>query len=269
MSVREHLEHGEVEGLRTGRYPLGIAGSCIVYRLGSAVIDTGPPNQWPFVRRFLDERRVQRVFITHHHEDHAGNAARIARHPEPVILAPEASRAPLRHGFSLKPYQRMVWGAPPRCDVIPLSETPVEIDGGCLVPVPAPGHSPDMTCYLEPERGWLFSGDLYIAARPRFARADEDIATQIETLRRVAALEFETMFCAHRGVVHDGPDALRAKLDFLVGLREEVRHLRARGHSVSAIARRLLGRESLMSLVTAFHFSHRNLVRGCLATADG
>ncbi len=44
------------------------------------------------------------------------------------------------------------------------------------IAVHAPGHSPDMTCYLEAERGWLFTGDLYITSKPCFFRADENSA---------------------------------------------------------------------------------------------
>jgi glyoxylase-like metal-dependent hydrolase (beta-lactamase superfamily II) len=130
--------------------------------------------------------------------------------------------------------------------------------------VHTPGHSPDMTCYLEPDRGWLFSGDLYISSKPRFLRADENVDDQIESLRRVLELEFDTVFCAHRGVVRDGHNGIKAKLDYLISLREEVRQLYAEGRSVSEITKTLLGGAGFLSLITLYHFSKRNLVRGCL-----
>ena len=122
-----------------------------------------------------------------------------------------------------------------------------------------------MTCYLEPERGWLFTGDLYISSKPRFLRADENIHDQISSLERILNYEFELLFCSHRGVVPNGPDALRSKLDYLVSLRDEVRSMWQAGRSVSQIRRDLLGRETFMSLVTLFNFSKRNLVKACLA----
>ena len=42
----ERIEHHEVEGIRVGRFGSQINTTCIVYRLGSTVIDVGPPNQW-------------------------------------------------------------------------------------------------------------------------------------------------------------------------------------------------------------------------------
>ena len=273
-SSTDRFEHESVEGLRAGRFDLGINSSCIVYRLGSTVVDTGPPNQWAVVRKFLQERDVKRVLVTHHHEDHSGNAARLKDEMQATVFVPERGLEPMSHGFRLRPYQRIIWGVPGRLESRPTpGET--EIEGGLrLLAVPAPGHSPDMTCYLEPERGWLFTGDLYIASRPRFMRADENVDEQIESLRRVGVLEFETLFCAHRGVVTDGQRAIRAKLDYLVSLRDEVRHLNAQGRSTGEITRILLGRESVMSFLTLFHFSKKNLVRGCLprahtATVDG
>lgn len=258
------FEHEGVEGLRAGRFDLGINSSCIVYRVGSTLVDTGPPNQWRTVRRFVEERSLTRVLVTHHHEDHGGNAGRLQRTSSAPVYAPERALEPMRRGFRLRPYQRIIWGRPARAEPR-ASPGEIPLDGGLrLLAVPTPGHSPDMTCYLEPERGWLFGGDLYIASRPRFMRADEDVDEQIESLRRVLRLEFDTLFCAHRGVVADGRQAIGAKLDYLVSLRDEVRGLRREGRSIAEIRGTLLGRETFLSLVTFYHFSKTNLVRGCL-----
>ncbi len=265
----ERFEHEGVEGLRAGRYDLGINSSCIVYRLGSTLIDTGPPNQWPVVRRFARERHVERVLITHHHEDHGGNAARLTRELDAGVFVPERGLEPMRRGFRLRPYQRIIWGRPDRLEARVCPEE-TALEGGLrLRAIASPGHSPDMTCYLEPERGWLFTGDLYIASKPRFMRADEDVNDQIESLRRVLDLGFDTLFCAHRGVIVDGRRAIEAKLDYLRSLRDEARRLRGEGRSIREITRTLLGRETFLSLITFYHFSKTNLVRGCLRAGRG
>jgi glyoxylase-like metal-dependent hydrolase (beta-lactamase superfamily II) len=264
----ERFEHEGVEGLRAGRFDIGINSSCIVYRLGTTLVDTGPPNQWPVIRRFLEEREVRRVLVTHHHEDHSGNAARLKTEMRAEVFAPERGLRAMSGGFRLRPYQHLIWGAPGRVRLGPSPEV-TSLEGGMsLRAIPAPGHSPDMTCYLEPERGWLFTGDLYIASKQKFLRADEDVDDQIDSLRRILDFDFDTLFCAHRGVVTDGRRAIRAKLDYLVELRGEVRRLHGEGRSVGEIRRILLGRETLMSLLTLYHFSKTNLVRGCLAPGD-
>ncbi len=265
MAVSERFTHEGVEGLRVGRFDLGISSACIVYRLGRSVIDTGPPNQWPTIRQFLRERAVEQVMITHHHEDHSGNGAQLQRQMHAAVYGPARGVDLMQRGFPLRPYQHVIWGAPER--FLP-RRVPSQIDLGdglSLRPVATPGHSPDMTCYLEPERGWLFTGDLYIANKPRFMRADENVHDEIRSLRRVLQLDFGTLFCAHRGVVADGPGAIRGKLDYLVSLRAQVQALHSEGRTIHQITRWLLGRESLMSFLTLFHFSKRNLVRACLA----
>jgi len=121
-----------------------------------------------------------------------------------------------------------------------------------------------MTCLLERERGWLFTGDLYIAARTRLLRQDEDLGAEITSLRRMLELDFDTVFCAHRGVLGAGKAALRRKLDFLESLCQQVADLRRQGRSREEITRLLLGREGLMTLLTGYHFSKRNLIAACL-----
>ncbi len=270
MPAVERLAFADVEGLRVGRFRSQINTTCILYRLGETVIDTGPPNQWRTVRRFLAERRVRRVVVTHHHEDHGGNLAAIGRAHRADLFSPPEGIGRLAGGFPLEWYRRLIWGAPDRVEAAPL---PVRLDlegGWTLEPLAAPGHSTDMTCFLEPGRGWLFTGDLYISSRLRYLRADEDLPAMIESLRRVLERDFATVLCSHRGVVEDGKAALGRKLDYLLELCGRARELAAAGRDLRAITRELLGAEDAMSRLTRYHFSKRNLIAGCLRdTAAG
>jgi len=263
----KRIEHAGVEGIRVGRFASQINTTCILYRLGSTVIDTGPPNQWRRVRKFLGERAVSKVVVTHHHEDHSGNLARIHQQLASPVYSPAGSIARLSSGFALRLYQHVMWGRPSPVEPAPLPEALALDDGRSLVAVAAPGHSDDMTCYLEPDRGLLFTGDLYIASKTRYLRRDEDLGQQIESLRRILDLDFTTLFCSHRGVIPDGKAALGKKLAFLEELCERVAHLRAEGLGVREITHRVAGREGLMTLMTGFHFSKRNLVNACFELA--
>ena len=78
MAEHQRLRHGDVEGLRVGRFGGKVNTTCILWRIGDTLIDTGPPSDWRPVRRFAGERSLRRVVVTHHHEDHAGNLARLA-----------------------------------------------------------------------------------------------------------------------------------------------------------------------------------------------
>lgn len=262
MPTLQRLRHGDVEGPRVGRFKGPINTSCILYRHGDTVIDTGPPNQWRAVRKFLEERQVRRVVVTHYHEDHAGNLGRV---PEAELLAPAASLRPLSEGHFLRPYQRLIWGRPPTVEAQPVPGKIELPHGGRLRAIATPGHSADSTCYLDAQRGHLFSGDLFISTRTRYLRKDENLPAQIASLRSVLELDFDTLLCAHRGVIADGKGALRRKLDTLESLCEEVAALHDQGLDARQITRRLLGREDGMTWWTGLHFSKKQLVEGCLA----
>ncbi len=267
MGVVERLECDGVEALRVGRFGTKVNTACVLYRVGSTVIDTGPANQWPAVRRFLREKPLAQALVTHYHEDHAGNLARIAREFGPGVrtLAPAATVPFLAEGFPIERYRRVIWGSP-RGRVRP-EPVPQEIPlgtGSWLVPVATPGHSPDMTCYLEPNRGWLFCGDLFIATRLHYLRRGEDLAGILASLRLIQRYEFDTVFCGHRGPVRGGKEALRKKLDNVEALCRQVASLHRAGNGVREITRRLLGREGFVALFSGGRFSKRSLIEECL-----
>lgn len=255
---------GEVEGLRVGRFNLGVNTTFVVCRLGATLIETGPPNCWNRVRAFAQEGRLDTILVTHHHEDHSGNGGRLSAMCQARVLAPERSLPLLRQGYPMQFYRRQVWGAAPTYEAEPLPLQFEDPSGNSWQVIAAPGHADDMVVLLEKKRGLLFSADLYVATRVRFARPEDRLNLEIESLQRAIELPFEHLICAHRGLVERGHQALRAKLDYLVSLRQQVRELHAMGWSVSRIQRRLLGREGLTALLTGWHFCKANLIRACL-----
>jgi len=264
MSLIQHLSHGEVEGIRVGRFTSQINTSVIVYRVGDAAIDAGPPNQWRFVRDFLQSRGVRRVLITHHHEDHSGNGATIRRELKIPVLAPELSIPYLSQGYPMQLYRRVIWGVPAkfRAETLPRE---VELAPGLsLHLLPASGHAPDMVCFLIPQRGWLFTADLFITPAPQFARKADHYREEMESLRGVLEHDFATVFCAHRGVVENGKEMLRRKLEYLEELYGKVGEMHRAGKSLREIRLALLGREGMMSWLTFFHFSRRNMIKSVL-----
>lgn len=146
----------------------------------------------------------------------------------------------------------------------PLPET-LSYEGGLLQVVATPGHSADHVVFFDPDRRWLFGGDLFITAKVRLARRDENLTQLIDSLRRTFHLEPRILFDAHAGVVPNATGALTEKLRWLTDLRGEARRLQAAGNPVTQIRRRLLGREPvMMGLLTFGDFSKENLIRSLL-----
>lgn len=263
MSVLASFRYQDLEGLRVGRFNLGINTSFIIYRLADTIIDTGPSNQWKYVRPFVTSRPFSQLLLTHHHEDHSGNAGTIYQLTGVQPMAPALTVDILRRGFSIPPIQKLIWGEAGKVEAKVLPEE-VYIAGDRVEPVFTPGHAEDMTCYLIPERGWLFSADLYLASHLKLLRIDEDIATILESIRNVLDRDFDVILCPHRGVVENGKVRLQEKYNYLLDLADRAQSMEKQGVDLATITKRLLGRENMMTILSRYNFSKRNLIASCL-----
>ena len=122
MSVRDSFTFHDLEGLRVGRFNLGVNTTFIVYRLGGTVFDTGPSNQWRYVKPFIQQRPLQQLLLTHHHEDHSGNAAAIKAMTGVTPLASSQALDKLRNGYRVPFMQKVIWGGPTPVEVEPLPQ---------------------------------------------------------------------------------------------------------------------------------------------------
>lgn len=263
MSLRR-FNFNDLEIFRLGRFPGRINTTCIVYRFGNTLVDTGPPNQWKEVQTFIQEKDVKQICITHHHEDHCGNTAQIKHKTNAKVYAHANACNWLSTGWYMEPYRHLIWGRPQKFEAL---AAPNQIDLGnglSLKCIHTPGHSEDSLCFLESERGWLFTGDLYISSRPHSLRIDENPHQQIRSLEYLLNFDFDLVLCAHRGIVEDGKIAIAKKLTYLKELRDEVIYLHAKGLSEREIRKKLLGRETFVSLLTLFNFCKQNFIRNIL-----
>lgn len=264
-NIVEIHDFGDVTGFETGYAPLTRPlMNVIFYQVEDILIDTGQSRMSNTILSLLDRRTIGRILLTHHHEDHSGNASLISRTRNiPVFAHPETAKK-LSTGFKIMPYQLLLWGKASPVDV---SELPGVIEGERikLVPVHAPGHSKDLTVYHEKDRGWLFSGDLYLGSRIKFFRADENIHETISSLKKVLRLDFRKLFCGHNPKLSDGKKYLMEKHDYLENLCGEIRRLGEKGYSVKEIKRALSRKENLfVYLLTFGNASFSNLVRSAL-----
>jgi glyoxylase-like metal-dependent hydrolase (beta-lactamase superfamily II) len=211
------VDYGDVRYFRMARTVLGRAIYWTgVYLVDGLLVDSGPPNLARDVRRLVGDLGVRQCVTTHHHEDHSGNHGLLARELSITPLAHASAVARLAEPESQPQlYRRVAWGARPPASVAPLGER-LETPRFRFQVIYTPGHATDHVALFEPERGWLFSGDLYLAHRLRYLRADEDVYAMMDSLRRVLALEPRVLFCQHRGRVEQGAARLRDKLEFLV-----------------------------------------------------
>lgn len=227
------------------------------------LIDSGPPATAGELVTWCRGRGVRQAVNTHHHEDHSGGDWAVQRRLGVPLAVPPLAVPILASFYRLEFYRRVVWGQPRNVTAQPLSGA-VETERFCFEIVPTPGHSPDHVCFFEPQQGWLFSGDLFIHERVRYARPEEDIAGELDSLRRVLALRPRRLICSHAGFVEDACGALGRKIAYWEGLAAQAQALCDEGLSPRQIRDRLLGPEGWGSRVTGGHSAKVHLIRGLL-----
>ena len=264
MPIRKRFESQGVVGARVGKFNLGLTSTFIIYRIGETLIDCGPVNQWGAVRTFIEEAPVKELILTHHHEDHSGNAARIAKVYDLMPYAPELGRDKLANGFQIPFIQWVIWGRAQPVVTQPLPKRMTLMNGMKITAVYAPGHAKDLHCIHFPEQGWLFTADMFIARKIKLLRKDENLQQLMDSLDKLITLDFEVIFCAHRGPVEEGNKPLVDKLNNLKQLCHDAQQLQKKGHSVEEIVVELLGPEDMMSRSSGLNISKRNMIREAL-----
>lgn len=229
--------------------------SASAYLSRGVLIDCGFPRVARGVAALLARERPSGVMVTHHHEDHAGNAELVARSGIPMAASP-ATLAALRSPGSIRLYRRVTWGTPPplRTPVVPFEHDDLRL-------IPAPGHSHDHHVVWDASTGTLFGGDLYLGVKVRIAHPGEDPRRLARTLRAIASLGPVRLFDAHRGFVDAPASLLESKADWIDETVQAVEARITAGLSNRAIVRELFGGESLPGYFSGGDYSRTNFVR--------
>lgn len=266
MNISQTLNFGPVTGFRVGAAPVGRPlMSVICYRVDDVLIDTGAGNARKLVEAAIEPKTLQAIYLTHYHEDHAGNAAFLHNKFATPVYGHSLTAQTLSQTVKLKLYEKYIWGGLDRVRVTTLTDRFATAHHEFNV-VYTPGHSHDHVVFLEPNQGWLFSGDMYLGARIKYFRCDEDIYQTVESLKTIAELNFDSLFCGHNPQLKEPRKAIQRKIDHLENIIGYVQQLQAKGMSRREVVREAVkGRESwLVKLITLGDVSYRNMILSVL-----
>ncbi|MEM3525819.1 MAG: MBL fold metallo-hydrolase [Candidatus Jordarchaeaceae archaeon] len=235
------------------------------YLVDGLLIDTGPSHTAEELVKFLEGKGIKFAVNTHFHEDHVGANSllqhrlgiKIFAHPKAVPLISEVPK--------LLPYQELVWGYPKPTQVSPIPNN-IKTDSFNFEIVETPGHTQDHIALVEREKGWCFTGDLFVTEKPKAFRPAEDVLEIIGSMRKLVGLPTDRLilFTGIGRIVKDGRVALQSCADYLEDLSRKVKNLAEKGLSVSAIREELIGEDTSLAILTDGDFSAENLIKSIL-----
>src|SRR5699024_11492369 len=109
----------------------------------------------------------------------------------------------------------------------------------------------------------LFTGDLYVTPYPKVFLKDESISDYIESLEYLQSSDYDTVFCAHEGVIENGKEKMAKKLAYLKRIRSEVVQLHKLGYSDKGIRSKIFPKRVKLELISFGFFSRLHLIRSC------
>ena len=187
---------------------------------GLTMIDTSLPTAPKRILKQLREAGhfpsdVKRIIITHAHPDHVGGLPELAKLTGAEVWASEGEAKVIRGEMTIvrPPVKSIPW--PQRIIRFMLPPTrfkpgqvhrilkdgdTLDVMGGLQV-LSTPGHAPDHLSFWQPDKSVLFAGDtmihLYRPLDPIFKAMTVDMALNMRSVRRLAALEPQIILCGH------------------------------------------------------------------------
>ena len=254
------LEHfGDVSYIKQTNTNMGAHIDVYLYLVDGLLIDCGPQIMEQELGSFFRTQPIEKLAVTHLHEDHCGMAAWVQQNlGVPICLdSQDITEADAEGEYAQ--YRHLTWGDRPGFLALPLPPVLTTHKYSFQI-FNTPGHMARHSVLLEKNKGWLFSGDLYVRSKIRFCAQGENMKEYIKSLENILAHDFDTVFCAHAGVLENGREKLRQKLDFMLELQEKVNVLRRQGLSNREIDHELFPDEQIITLVSDGEWNSYNIV---------
>jgi glyoxylase-like metal-dependent hydrolase (beta-lactamase superfamily II) len=174
------------------------------YTLGSdaaLLVDPATPDEE--LRERLDRIDVAHVAVTHHHPDHVGGVAFVARETDATVWSRTGRAAAFERATGVTPDRTFRDG------------TRIDTDGGPVTVLDLPGHAPEHVGFTR-ETGdgdeRVVSGDLAVAEGSVVVGAPEgDVRAYVGSLRRIHARDPAGLLPGH-GPRIDAPRATARRL---------------------------------------------------------
>ncbi|MFW9972004.1 MAG: MBL fold metallo-hydrolase, partial [Candidatus Odinarchaeota archaeon] len=165
------------------------------YLIDGLLIDSGAPggenDLKEFVKTLHPDQMIEKCFITHTHEDHAGGAHMLFSEFKIPIYTSKKAIDLLKRGNTYPEYRQMAWGPkllPVNAQII---DQPIitRLKKYKFELFPMAGHSPELVALIEKDQQWAFVAD---AVQPKYkmifgrnSDIQEDISVIYQSLYRL------------------------------------------------------------------------------------
>lgn len=264
------FQHDQVLGFKFGYHPYAKPSlHTHIYHVDGMLIDTGQSHMQSMILDKTKNLKIDKILLTHHHEDHTGNINALRNHHQCEVFGSELCYEMMKRPPKISWAQKMVWGDRPANFHITPIKYKIETKNFEFQLIPIPGHADDMIALYEPNKKWLFSADLYINSFIGYMLKDESIMRQIQSIKTILELDFDLLFCSHNPQLIDGKSALQKKLQFLENFRGRVGALHQKGYSAKEIFKALNLKENAFVKYASFgHLSQMNMVKSVIREFD-
>jgi glyoxylase-like metal-dependent hydrolase (beta-lactamase superfamily II) len=120
--------------------------------------------------------------------------------------------------------------------------------------------------YVDEDASAVYTGDAWFG-KLRATREKEDVPLQIESIRRIAALDPAVLYPTHGAIVERPRAKLLEVADHFDALGEKARRLREKGLSPRRIRRELMGAEPGLYWFSQGAFSAENIIKSLVRAA--
>ncbi len=251
------------------------------YLIDGLLIDSGAPGGENDLREFVkslnQDQMIDKCFITHTHEDHAGGAHMLNTEFGIPIFTSQKAIDLLKKGNKYPEYRQAAWGP----ELLPINAR--IIDKPIITKsknfkfelFPMTGHAPELVALIEKTKQWAFVAD---AVQPKYkmifgknSDIQEDISLIYQSLSKLydftEGMDHLLIFSAGNGVMQ-GREIILKKMEEIEDLNKNVHdyynQFQENGYSekklIRKIIKKLLGRESIIGQLTQGDLSRENLI---------
>ena len=181
-----------------------------------ALIDAGGDSAFLIkaLRRFVNPKDVEYIFLTHSHFDHAMAVPDMKKFGCKVVMH-SLEFDLLKRGLTTLGY---IYYFEP--DILVRGGEIFDLGSVRLKVIHSPGHTAGSVCYYEPDKRWLFSGDTVF--KHGFGRYDFPSGNPydlMKSLELLASLDVECLYPGHEDVVEgNAKDYILKNLEVLRSL---------------------------------------------------